>query len=90
MAQTPEDKKLELATMHMNDKAETWMQGVVHEGMFWEEFVEEVIERFEHKSTMGLVGEFNKLKQWGDVESYRCKFEATPEVANAERKSYPQ
>jgi hypothetical protein len=45
----PEDKKLELATMHMNDKAETWMQGVVHKGMFWEEFVEEVIERFEQK-----------------------------------------
>jgi hypothetical protein len=24
---------------------------------------------------MGIVGEFNKLKQWGDVESYRCEFE---------------
>ncbi|KAJ4777533.1 polyprotein [Rhynchospora pubera] len=75
MAQIPERHKLEVATMHMQGKAETWVQGVVREGMFWEEFAHEVIDRFEPKTTMGLVGEFNKLKQLADVESYRCKFE---------------
>ncbi|KAJ4802427.1 polyprotein [Rhynchospora pubera] len=75
MAQIPERLKLEVATMHMQGKAETWVQGVVRDGMFWEEFAQEVIDRFEPKTTMGLVGEFNKLKQLTDVESYRCRFE---------------
>jgi hypothetical protein len=34
-----------------------------------------VLERFETKTTLGLVGEFNKLRQWADVPSERSQFE---------------
>lgn len=59
----------------MQGKSDTWAQGAVRPEMQWEEFVRRVIDRFESKSTLGVVGEFNKLRQWSDVESYRCKFE---------------
>ncbi|KAJ4801231.1 polyprotein [Rhynchospora pubera] len=61
--------------MHMQGNSETWVQGITRPNMLWGEFVQEVLRRFESKTTLGLVGEFNKLKQSGDVESYRNKFE---------------
>jgi hypothetical protein len=64
-----------VASLHMLGDSDTWVDSAIRFDMRWQEFVEEVLDRFESKSTMGLVGEFNKLKQWADVESYRNKFE---------------
>lgn len=54
-------QKVQVASMHMQGRPETWVQGVVREGMGL------VCAR--GKTKQPVVGSFQKLKQWTDMES---------------------
>lgn len=54
-------QKVQVASMHMQGRPETWVQGVVREGMGL------VCARGQTKQP--VVGSFQKLKQWTDMES---------------------
>lgn len=79
-----------MTSLHMVGKSDTWVQGALRTNMQWCEFGQEVLERFEPKSTLGLVGEFNKLKQWADVESYRNKFEELKLLMHTDNPTYDE
>lgn len=60
-------QKVQVASMHMQGRPETWVQGVVREGMGWKKFLNEGFDRFDQE------GEWKLLKQWSDVERTRCR-----------------
>jgi hypothetical protein len=60
-------QKVQVASMHMQGRPETWVQGVVREGMGWNKFLNEDFDRFDQE------GEWKLLKQWSDVERTRCR-----------------
>lgn len=72
-----EHEKVILASMHLEGKAEYWYVDYVEgrEHMGWNMFVAMVMDRFEEEERENLVGDFNKLKQDGSVESYKIQFE---------------
>nr|CAD1831413.1 unnamed protein product [Ananas comosus var. bracteatus] len=72
-----EQQKLELVTMHLEGRADTWFQGYMAEkGVInWALFSEEVCQRFDGMGMSDVVEEFNKLAQQGTVEEYEEQFE---------------
>lgn len=72
-----EHEKVILASMHLEGKTEYWYVDYVEgrEHMGWNMFVAMVMDRFEEEERENLVGDFNKLKQDGYVESYKIQFE---------------
>ncbi|KAL0423910.1 UNVERIFIED_CONTAM: hypothetical protein Sradi_0925800 [Sesamum radiatum] len=68
----PNDQRVSLASIHLEGKAELWFQGLVEKGLpTWQQFVEEVYERFGGVDPGAILGEFNTL-QSGDntVDQY--------------------
>nr|CAD1817770.1 unnamed protein product [Ananas comosus var. bracteatus] len=72
-----EHQRLELATMHMEPKVDTWFHGLVAEKgvVSWETFALDVCKRFDSNGLTDVVEEFNKLTQQGIVEEYQEQFE---------------
>jgi len=67
MCQIPEYSQMQVVTMHMQGRAEeTWVKECLERvsESLRRSLLYLVIDKFDQKSTMGLVGEFNKLKQW--------------------------
>ncbi|KAL0371095.1 UNVERIFIED_CONTAM: putative mitochondrial protein [Sesamum angustifolium] len=72
-----DDQRVSLASIHLEGKAELWFQGLVEKGLpTWQQFVEEVYERFGGVDPGAILGEFNTLQQ-GDntVDQYLERFE---------------
>ena len=72
-----ERHKVTVAATYLNDAGDAWYQGwsKVREERRWEEFAEELCERFGDRGLSDVVDEFNKLKQVGTVLDYQLRFE---------------
>ncbi|KAL4281742.1 hypothetical protein GQ457_03G022050 [Hibiscus cannabinus] len=73
----PEYQKVEIASMYLNGKAETWFDGYIMQKyrLTWQEFTADLCHRFCDKTFSDVVEEFNKLVQKGSVEDYQERFE---------------
>ncbi|KAL4319829.1 hypothetical protein GQ457_18G007350 [Hibiscus cannabinus] len=73
----PEEHKMDLASMHLEGKAETWFDGYVMQKhrLSWHEFTTDLCHRFSDRTDIDVIEEFNKLIQKGSVEEYQEKFE---------------
>lgn len=70
-----EDKKVELAGLYMNGKAEKWFNNWIsyYPDITWQKFGEEVIKRFRE---VEMVEQLNNLKQIATVTDCQEQFEA--------------
>ncbi|XP_071918893.1 uncharacterized protein [Coffea arabica] len=75
--QTPEDQKVEVIEIYLEEKADNWFQGIKLEqpGMTWSVFEELLYRRFDSRNGRDVVEEFNKLRQSGKIEEYQERFE---------------
>ncbi|KAL4281537.1 hypothetical protein GQ457_03G002250 [Hibiscus cannabinus] len=73
----PEHQKIEIASMYLNGKAETWFDGYIMQKyrLTWQEFTADLCHRFCDKTFSDVVEEFNKIVQKGSVEEYQERFE---------------
>ncbi|XP_039040644.1 uncharacterized protein LOC120178969 [Hibiscus syriacus] len=73
----PVEKRLELATMYLTDKAKVWFDGYIMQKhrVTWHEFEANLCHRFSDRTFSDIVEEFTKLTQKGSVEDYQEKFE---------------
>ncbi len=71
-----EHQKLELVTMHLESRANTWFQKYMaeHGTINWATFAEGVCKRFDYKRLSDVVEEFNKLTQHKTVDEYHEQF----------------
>jgi hypothetical protein len=65
--------KVELSAMHLRGRAESWYNSfLVNRGQVsWQEWIQEIVERFEVRNVVGVVDEFNHLRQRGSLEEYK-------------------
>jgi len=72
MYNVPDQLKITLASAYLNDIGDAWFQGwiQVKEGCPWNEFANDLCERFGDGSMMDVVKEFNKLKQEETIQTY--------------------
>ncbi|KAL4378560.1 hypothetical protein GQ457_02G035680 [Hibiscus cannabinus] len=75
--EVPESQKLEMGTMYLVGKAETWFDGYVMKKnrLTWHEFISDLCHRSDDRNYGDVVEEFNKLLQKGSVDDYQEKFE---------------
>ncbi|GMI90521.1 hypothetical protein HRI_002721400 [Hibiscus trionum] len=73
----PGEQRIDLATMHLEGKAETWFDSYILQKhrISWHEFTANLCHRFSDREYMDVIDEFNKLIQKGTVEEYQDKFE---------------
>ncbi|KAL4342588.1 hypothetical protein GQ457_08G027580 [Hibiscus cannabinus] len=73
----PKGQKLEIASMYLIGRAETWFNGYIMQKhrATWHEFTANICQRFCDKTYSDIVEEFNKLVQKGSVKEYQEKFE---------------
>ncbi|XP_011075658.1 uncharacterized protein LOC105160092 [Sesamum indicum] len=73
----PEDQRVSMASIYMQGKAELWYQGYVEKKEFrtWEEFVANVLGRFEALNNAKVTTEFNRLHHETTVDNYLERFE---------------
>ncbi|KAL4351905.1 hypothetical protein GQ457_06G037700 [Hibiscus cannabinus] len=73
----PEEQKMDLASMHLEGKAETWFDGYIMQKhrLSWHEFTADLCHRFSDRTDTDVIEEFNKLIQKGSVEEYQENFE---------------
>ncbi|KAL4363523.1 hypothetical protein GQ457_04G038370 [Hibiscus cannabinus] len=73
----PEGQKLEIASMYLSGKAETWFDGYIMQKhrATWHEFTADLCHRFCDKAYHDVIEEFNKLMQRSTVEEYQERFE---------------
>jgi len=59
--------------MHLRGRAESWYNSfLVNRGQVsWQELIQEIVERFEVRNVVGVVDEFNHLRQRGSLEEYK-------------------
>ncbi|KAL4351578.1 hypothetical protein GQ457_06G012930 [Hibiscus cannabinus] len=71
------NQKLEVASMYLTGKAETWFDGYIMQKnrATWHEFVADLCHRLCDKIYSDVVEEFNKLFQKSTVEEYQERFE---------------
>ncbi|KAL4271596.1 hypothetical protein GQ457_13G023790 [Hibiscus cannabinus] len=76
----PEFQKMEIASMYLVGKAETWFDGYIMQKnkATWHEFTTDLCHRFCNKNFNDIIEDFNKLVQKGTVEEYQEKFELQP------------
>ncbi|KAL4347328.1 hypothetical protein GQ457_17G018120 [Hibiscus cannabinus] len=74
----PEVNKVEVASMYLIGKAETWFDGYIMQKnhLSWQEFVSDMTHRFTDKLHTDVIEEFNKIHQTSTVEEYQERFEA--------------
>jgi hypothetical protein len=58
-------------------RAESWYNSfLVNRGQVsWQELIQEIVERFEVRNVVGVVDEFNHLRQRGSLEEYKSQLE---------------
>ncbi|KAL4385166.1 hypothetical protein GQ457_15G026180 [Hibiscus cannabinus] len=73
----PEEQKLEVASMYLVGRAETWFDGYIMQKhrVHWHEFTADICHRFSDKTYTDIIEEFNKLVQKTSVEDYQERFE---------------
>ncbi|KAL2230104.1 UNVERIFIED_CONTAM: Transposon Ty3-G Gag-Pol polyprotein [Sesamum indicum] len=73
----PEDQRVSMASIYLQGKAELWYQGYVEKKEFrsWEDFVVNVLGRFEALNNAAVNTEFHKLHHETTVDSYLERFE---------------
>ncbi|KAL2226833.1 UNVERIFIED_CONTAM: hypothetical protein Sindi_2042000 [Sesamum indicum] len=73
----PDDQRVSMASIYMQGKAELWYQGYVTKKEFrsWEEFVANVLGRFEALNNVKVTIEFNRLHHETTVDAYLERFE---------------
>ncbi|KAL4309278.1 hypothetical protein GQ457_01G012100 [Hibiscus cannabinus] len=72
-----EEHKMDLASMHLEGRAETWFDGYIMQKhrITWHEFTADLCHRFSDRTYRDVIEEFNKLTQRGSVEEYQERFE---------------
>ena len=77
LCKIPEDQKVDLASLHMTDKAEMWISNYlsVKKNVEWSEFVIDLSARFKDESGLNVVEQFNKLQQTGTIEDFIDEFD---------------
>ncbi|XP_056698524.1 uncharacterized protein [Spinacia oleracea] len=79
LCKIPEEQKVDLASLNMTDKAESWMMIYlsVRKSIIvdWNDFVADLYARFRDSSAQNVVENFNKLQQTGLLEDYVDEFE---------------
>ena len=80
----PGNQKVDLASLYMVDKAESWIASYlsVRKNVEWTDFVLAVVARFRDNSGENAVERFNKLSQIGTIESYIDEFEKYRSLMN--------
>ncbi|KAL4348459.1 hypothetical protein GQ457_17G002920 [Hibiscus cannabinus] len=75
--EVPEMQKVELASMYLEGRVETWFDGYIMQKhrVTWHEFTADLCHRFCDKTCEDIIEEFNKLVQKTSVENYQEKFE---------------
>ena len=70
-------QKLEIAAMYLTSKAEVWFDGYIMQKprVSWNEFVNDLCQRFSDRTYADTIEEFNKLSQKGTLDEYQEKFE---------------
>ena len=77
LCKIPDDQKVDIASLHMTDKAEGWVTSYLSGRRFvsWDEFIVDVTGRFRDESGVNIVEQFNKLQQQDNLETYVDEFE---------------
>ena len=77
LCKIPEDQKVDLASLHMLEKAEVWVSNYlsIKRNVDWTEFVIDLSARFKDESGLNVVEQFNKLQQTGSIEDYIDEFD---------------
>ncbi|KAL2232925.1 UNVERIFIED_CONTAM: hypothetical protein Sindi_1472500 [Sesamum indicum] len=73
----PEDQRVPMASIYLQGRAELWYQGYVEKKEFrsWDDFVVNVLGRFEALNYAKVTTEFNKLHHETTVDAYLERFE---------------
>lgn len=91
LCKTPSQQKVELASLYMVGKAETWYNGYAmgRQAILWEDFVVDVFARFGDELGSHVVDEFNKLKHVGPIDGYLEKFKELKSLMLLKNPSLP-
>ncbi|KAL4296511.1 hypothetical protein GQ457_12G010960 [Hibiscus cannabinus] len=73
----PEKQNMDLASLHLEGKAETWFDGYILQKhrISWPEFIADLCHKFADRTFSDVIEEFNKLVQKSTVEDYQAVFE---------------
>ena len=65
LCRIPNENWVNLASLHMTDKAESWVCNylAVRKNVEWNDFIIDLTARFKDSSSMNLVEQFNKLQK---------------------------
>ena len=79
LAQTPDDQKVEIATLYFVGRADTWLDGsgIETDEIPWASFCRKLKKRFAEQSEYDLVSVFHKIHQTTIVDAYIDEFEET-------------
>ncbi|XP_017227846.1 uncharacterized protein LOC108203433 [Daucus carota subsp. sativus] len=77
LCKIPEEQKVDLASLHMLEKAEVWVSNYlsIKKNVDWTEFVMDLSARFKDDSSLNVVEHFNKFQQTGSIEDYIDEFD---------------
>lgn len=77
LCKIPEDRRVDLASLNMIDKAENWISSYlsVRRNVDWNDFVIDLNDRFKDEFGVNVVEQFNKLQQHDSLEVYINEFE---------------
>jgi len=77
LCKTLEQQKVDLASLYMSRKAESWHNGYIlgRQNILWEDFVVDLGASFKDDLGSCVIEEFNKLKQTGTIDDYLEEFQ---------------
>lgn len=77
LCKIPDDQKVDLASMHLQGKAEVWFSSYIlgRKHVDWDDFIVDLCARFRGDMGRQVVEEFNKLHQGGGLDDYLEAFE---------------
>ncbi|KAL2930706.1 Transcription factor bHLH25 [Bienertia sinuspersici] len=77
LCKIPEDRKVDLASLHMIGKAESWVSSylAVRASVNWQDFILDLTVRFQDHASENMVEQFNKIQQNGSLDDYVDEFE---------------
>lgn len=78
LCKTPDEQRVDLASLYMVDKAETWVSSHLsaRKHVDWDDFIIDLSARFQDTRSLNVVEQFNKLQQLDDLETYLDDFES--------------
>ena len=77
LCKIPYEQRVDLASLHMLDKAENWISSylAVRKNVEWGVFTSDLTARFRDETGINIVEQFNKLTQQDSLEKYIDDFE---------------